>query len=102
MSDITKIRLEQESDPYEHLAVNLEGYIERFIPKGWEEPISKAAGVPYVTGEDARMLTKMFTEGSLEPGIDSYKGGKFSRHYFKAAIISYFSAGQHKKFVSSS
>lgn len=88
---------ESHNDPFELLAVNLEGFIGRFTPSGWVEPIAKAAGIPNISGDDARYLAAGFSSGELERVLES--NAKYRAPYHKEAIVSYFRAGHHKQFV---
>ncbi len=88
---------EQNENLYELLAVNLEGFMRRFIPPGWQEPIAKATGVPNISADDSKNMAASFKAGTLETELD--KDERFNAFYLKAAILSYFTEGRHKQFV---
>ncbi|KYK27107.1 hypothetical protein AYK26_00205 [Euryarchaeota archaeon SM23-78] len=87
---------------YERLALELEHYIEDYVPQNKIEPISAFAFVPLLQKQDAQDLLKSFKADTLEEHLKNPESGLEivkkikEKTYLHEAIINYFEQGEYK------
>jgi len=78
--------MNQETDQYKALAVELYYYVRDYVPKGWKEPIHVVDFCPIFIDKDVVEIEKHYRDGSLDDYLKSHDNKNCGRGYVAAAI----------------